>query len=103
MTVDEFKLKMEDVAATTAATTAVGGGIMWLVREKLATWVRRVNAPVTNRVEGLERRMTARETHDEVQAAVLENIQTNMGDGFARITRSLEKLDERLLDLSARR
>lgn len=73
---------------------------MWMFREKLAAWVRKVTASTTERVGGLEKRMDRRETHDEVQAKVLENLTKNVDEGFRRVTASIDRLDQRVLDLN---
>lgn len=89
-------MDIEELGATVAGATTVGGGLLWVFREKLANWVKGQSRP---RLERLEVRMSAMEkshTNHEGElmriAEAMERTSENMSESFSRLTGALEKI-----------
>ena len=83
---------------TVGATTVVGGGLLWVFREKLAAWVR---GQTRERLRGVEERVTSLEkgqaNHEgELMrvAEALERTGENMSEAMHRMTAAIERIVE---------
>jgi methyl-accepting chemotaxis protein len=86
---------LQELAATTTAATVVGTAILWLVREKIARWVKATVHPRFNAVE-------ARATAVEARASVLERNHSNHESELMRVAEAMERTSENMNDTMQR-
>lgn len=89
-------MDIEELGVTVAGATTVGGGLLWVFREKLGSWVRGQTRP---RLERLETRIGVLEknhaNHEGELMRVAESMERsseNMSESFRRLTGALEKI-----------
>jgi len=91
-------MDIKEMGETVGATTVVGGGLLWVFREKLAAWVR---GQTRERLRGVEDRVTKLEkdqaNHEGELMRIAESMERtseNMNEAMRRMTMAVEHIAE---------
>ena len=93
-------VSLDEASRIVASSTAVGAGLVWLLREKLAIWVKNQTHRRLDRieadVESIDARLAARVSSEAGRDAAFASLHAEVTQGFARTTRAMERIEDRI-------
>ncbi len=102
LTLMSLRAMAETAASVGIGVSVVGGGLIWLLREKIAKWVRSVMDPKVRAIdaalEKIEKRMGKVEgevSDTETAVKLIAKSIEGIGESFRRATEALQRVDER--------
>lgn len=92
-------MDLEELGKTVGATTVVGGGVVWTLREKIAAWVKglmeRRFEKAEQRIDGLEQMQT---THQGEMMRLTESVERTsetVTESIRRLTLAVERIADK--------
>lgn len=95
-----------DLAQLVGAVSIVGGGVVWLLREKLGTWVKRQTASrftmVEDRLKAVEAEQASHKGEMMRIAESMERSSEQIGEAVRRLTTAVERIVEAHEEMTAK-
>jgi len=91
-------MDLKEMGEVVGATAAIGGGLLWLFREKMREWVKEQTRERWQRVEARTTKLEKDQANHEGElmriAESMERTSENMNDAMRRMTTAVERIAE---------